>query len=641
MKLKTTINQTKNLLKKSYHLSILLLIPLALIIYSIITSTTHQDILSAFATILNTSIYSFIIVALVSFEFFYKSKSNNLDEIIKSTPNYRKFNISQIIVMLIYCATLFIISTLGGLFICIAYSQFSLLWITEMLLNTLLNFFLIPFTASMISYCLAKRFKRASGYAMLILFVLLTTSLSNDVAYILNESGFNIFSFIMFFDIFSPSLDWTPVYAFGQSILPYRWYIVLFWLFLMSFVVLVKSTNKSKKDAIFTSVSLALTITFLYLSLTPMSVLLLSSDDPQRSIMADQDYYRLLTDNVELQEADFSVIEYDLDIKVANQLEVAATLSVDNNDLDEYSFTLYHGYEIEKVTFDDGTAADFLQDGDYFTIYASNKASESLTIYYRGYNTIYYSNLQGTFLPGYFAYYPLSGKRSVYDMEYYGMSQNRLDEETLFTVKIDSILTVYSNLSNTGDNEFSGYTDGLTLLSGMYETYTDENLTIVYPYLDSQITEQTIIENIIENYGTDYLPTSTKTVLITPSINNISPYTAYCCFSDSVIIQSIYNMDLVYENQVLCANKQALYTTYMIYLNNSEDLRLSLAMQKEQFAANFQDLEYEEMMSSNASYLIIEFLDYYGEDEGRELIEEYLFSADTDNAYWKDFIQID
>lgn len=67
-------------------------------------------------------------------------------------------------------------------------------------------------------------------------FVLLGSPLSNYLGEMLYEFSrnvsINIFPLLRLFDIFPPALNYQPVYAFGQSVLPYRWLTALFWLLL-------------------------------------------------------------------------------------------------------------------------------------------------------------------------------------------------------------------------------------------------------------------------------------------------------------------------------------------------------------------------------------------------------------------------
>ena len=168
---------------------------------------------------------------------------------------------------------------------------------------------------------------------------------------------------------------------------------------------------------------------------------------------------------------------------------------------------------------------NFEQNGDYITLYNYNDSCKSFTFYYSGHSTIYYTNYQGVFLPGYFPYYPQSGWKKVYDRDYQGFSQSKLEKPAFFNVNVNCNKEIYSNLQKQGKNKFSGYTDGLTLLAGHYSAYTKDGIEIVFPYLNSDYNDNNIEKYVCDLVGTNALPNSIKTVFITPSINNISPYT--------------------------------------------------------------------------------------------------------------------
>lgn len=75
-------------------------------------------------------------------------------------------------------------------------------------------------------------FHRINGCLGLVLFTLLGSPLSNYLGEMFysfsRDVSINIFPFLRLFDVFPPSLNYAPIFAFGQSVLPYRWLTVLF-----------------------------------------------------------------------------------------------------------------------------------------------------------------------------------------------------------------------------------------------------------------------------------------------------------------------------------------------------------------------------------------------------------------------------
>ena len=333
---------------------------------------------------------------------------------------------TQILMLLSFLFICMLVTLLLGLVITEKYNCWSASWILELILNTFLSFFMIPSCGVLMGVVFSKYFKRVNGYLLMILFLVLCSSMMNDIAIMLYELNINIYPLIFIFNFFPPALNWTPIYAFGSSILPYRWILAVFWTCIFVVLLLCHLNNKTIKDKLKIFISFILSASCIVLLLQPMSILLLDSDDPERSIMADWDYYYVMFPNDNIESANFNIDEYNLDIHIGNEMKATAKLTVDNINLQEYKFTLYHKFKIDKVLDDDGKEINFEQNGDYITLYNYNDSCKSFTFYYSGHSTIYYTNYQGVFLPGYFPYYPQSGWKKVYDRDYQGFSQSKL-----------------------------------------------------------------------------------------------------------------------------------------------------------------------------------------------------------------------
>lgn len=596
--------------------------------------------LNDFTEILKLSLFAFIFSSFIAYEFSYKVKRSHVEECLRTQHKaYTALIAIQILMLQVFIFVYMLVTLLFGFAITVKYNCWSTSWTLEMFLNIFLSFFMIPSCGVLMGVVVSKYFKRVNGYLLMILFLVLCSSMMNDVAIMLYELNINFYPLIFIFNFFPPALDWTPIYAFGSSILPYRWILAVFWTCIFVVLLLCHLNNKTIKDKLKIFISFILSAFCIVLLLQPMSILLLDSDDPERSIMADWEYYHVMFPNDNIESANFNVDEYNLDIHICNEMKATAKLTVDNINLQEYKFTLYHKFKIDKVLDDDGKEINFEQNGDYITLYNYNDSCKSFTFYYSGYSTIYYTNYQGVFLPGYFPYYPQSGWKKVYDRDYQGFSQSKLEKPAFFNVNVNCNKEIYSNLQKQGKNKFSGYTDGLTLLAGHYSTYTKDGIEIVFPYLNSDYTDNNIEKYVCDLVGTNALPNSIKTVFITPSINNISPYTSYCQFSDSLTLQSIYEIEKAYEAQRLCSNKQALYEIYRNYLKNPDAIREHVTTKQNEFSKMYPNERYEDVVPLGADEYLIKYLDYYGEEEGLKKIAEYLQSSTTDDIYWKDFIK--
>lgn len=596
--------------------------------------------LNDFAEVLKFSFFTFIVCSFVAYEFSYKVKRNNVEECLRIQHKaYMTLIKTQILILHGFVFICMLVTLLGGFIITVKYNCWSTSWILEMFLNIFLSFLMIPYCGVLMGVVVSKYFKRVNGYLFMLLFLVLCSPMMNDIAITLYELNINIYPLIFIFNFFPPALDWTPIYAFGSSILPYRWILTIFWICIFVVLLLCHLNNKTVKDKLKISISLILSAFCIVLLLQPMSILLLDSDDPERSIMADWEYYYVIYPNDKIESANFEIDEYNLDVHIGNEMKVTAKLTVDSINLKEYRFTLYHKFKIDKVLDDNGKEINFEQNGDYITLYIYESLCKSFTFYYHGHSSIYYTNQQGVFLPGYFPYYPQSGWRKVYDRDYQGFAQSKLEKPAFFNVNINCNKEIYSNLEKQGKNKFSGYTDGLTLLAGHYSTYTKDGVKIVFPYLNVDYNDKNIEKYVCDLFGTNALPNSIKTVFITPSINNISPYTYYCQFSDSVTLQSIYEIERAYGAQQLCSNKQALYDIYRSYLKDSDAIRAHVTTKQNEFSKMYPNERYEDVVPLGADEYLVKYLDYYGEEKGLKKIEEYLQSSTTDDIYWKDFIK--
>ena len=143
---------------------------------------------------------------------------------------------------------------------------------------------------------------------------------------------------------------------------------------------------------------------------------------------------------------------------------------------DVYRFTLYRTYRIHRVIDENGTELPFTQDGDYFTI-TPDQATKKITVEYKGYSPMFYSNRQGICLPGCFPYYPWAGYKQIYyatpdaESELVSFIPRTDLPEASFSVSLSSKYPVFTNMGISRSKEpISGTANALSLMSGMLET---------------------------------------------------------------------------------------------------------------------------------------------------------------------------
>ena len=580
-------------------------------------STLYDDAaLGALDIPLKFSLASFAVFSFLSFEMSYKLRRYKLDECMNTVAHAkRKIFLAQGVIFVVIILIFFAFFNIWSLLLFVKYRNFNC-WhgkfIIQTVLNMLLSHFFVPCCAAAMGMSASLLFRRINGCLGLVLFVLLGSPLSNYLGEMVYEFSrnvsINIFPLLRLFDIFPPALNYRPVYAFGQSVLPYRWLTALFWLLLSLFVISLKTGERNRRFRAAPAVFASLALAFLVVSQLPASRVIVGSDDPKYSMeYGDKEYYYKAYDfysddydedgaNKEWAhfEKEFDVTDYDLEIKVGNNLHVRAAITVDKPNLEKYDFTLYHGYKISSVRDGSGNKLRFEQDGDRFTVFNPEKKSlDRIVLKYSGFSTQYYSNLQGLFLPGYFPYYPHSGSLPVYNMGMGEIYRFVLDKPTHFRVKVDSSQTVYSGLEQTGKNEFEGKTTGLTLVSGLYDCYEKDGVKMVYPYLHFYCGQEKQRAKFFDNYrSTETLPDNIKTVIIIPSIGGSVNYTGY------------------YKRLNIEPWKFDLYQNYMSYANGNESTRKFM-----------RENGSEEVYST---YDFIQYINRVGEEEALKRMSKYL-----------------
>ena len=446
-------------------------------------------------------------------------------------------------------------------------------------------------------------------------------------AFLYETIGWDLSFFFKSFDFYPADLNFVPVYDFGISLLPHRWGILLFWILFLFCIIYFKTSSKTTAKKLFKiAVPAVLAAVCLITALSPASKILRASYNMTESVSADEIYYDKHPSDVIPKNPGFKITEYNADLRAFLKLSATVTMTVDNTDLEEYAFTLYHGYKVKSAKDQNGNTLNFAQDGDFLTVYTQEK-TKTITLKYTGFSTKFYSNVQGLFLPGYFPYLPQSGFRTVYS--YYEQDTARLlyDEDAQFHIKIHTPGKVYSNLKETERNTFSGKGNP-TFLCGLYDEYITENgIRVIYQYMD-KVMFNTIgnIESETERlFGMPCLDENTRTIFIIPDTNLLSPYLKYADLGDYILCNQITSLETLYSLQTEPENKSAakrLYENY-IFLADGQERNQYIS-----FLADAQNLD------GKVSACFSEFITKYGEEEGLERIKTYLEDeSDTRTSY--------
>ena len=411
--------------------------------------------------------------------------------------------------------------------------------------------------------------KKIPAY-LLMIFITVMTSRILDILWLAFYSSTNIdiFKITGLFELTAPSTNWTPNTAFGYSMLPYRFAAIIFWIIIFTLGIIL-SLHKINKRKIKSVVCIILSIICIMVYYMPSSKVIMD----QRNIdgpNADYEYYTKHEDDITIEKNNFNITDLSMEISTNLMLKAKVVIKVDNKNLEKYKFTLYHGYNIQNIKIN-GEDAEFNRKLDYFEI-NNNKHDkiDAITINYNGYSSRYYSNVQGSILPGFLPFYPMAGYQEVYDLNYQSFVPNHSDVNINFDVKVSSMKQFYSNLNENDKNHFSGNSKSLTLISGLYKTITIEDIRVVYPYPDVKELSKNNIEKYIKNFKASNIDNNKiKTIIILPSLNQGEFETVY---SDNNYIISRWVVDIQddYVKSLISKHKLELYYCIDAFENDNE-----------------------------------------------------------------------
>lgn len=325
--------------------------------------------------------------------------------------------------------------------------------------------------------------------------------------------------------------------AYGLSMEPFHWALVLFWVGLC--LALLCWMLRRRKGLLMRILSGAFAVVCVFglwgyanpgsnwRSATRISV--------EANANSDAVYYgdtEAAVQQNETKPAGFSVTDYVLDLSFWKDLSATATLTLDGTQLPEYDFTLYHGYTVRSVTDGEGNPLSYERWHDYLRVKAPEGAAlTTVRIAYSGYHLTYYSSMQGAFLPGFFPYYPMEGLFPVMEEGdiYYTIPAQ--EAERNFTIQVNSPCEAFSNLSGKDGNTLTGKAKYLTIVAGMYEEKDFEGDHIIAPYgtdvfeIGSELEER--MAHLSEVSGVTFTAPALEKVIYAPNLllpmNNEQP----------------------------------------------------------------------------------------------------------------------
>ena len=454
---------------------ILLVCFLGNLVYSCYSFSLNNDVLIYLKNSIKLCLLSFVILCFTSYEFFYLYKRCYIDEALYSHKNGKTRILTSTVTVLLFIPALEFFSAFVFNFVIFLSSGMNDYSYSYHIFSVL---FLYVFLGGIIPILLgvffAQKTKRIVSYALMALIIFLVSSTSDFIPGGLSQvTKINFWEAKYFLAYILPNdLEWYINHDYGMYAEIYRWNLIIFWISLLSFLFF--KLCQIKKTAL-KAVLLSLT---LLISTFNLVGYFYGGSHIEKGAQLDSismsDYLFYTENEQKNQEPDFEVTSYDMDLSIYRQLDAEVSMTLSDTGLEYYNFTLYHGYNVLKITDIEGNALKYNREGDYVTV-IGNGNLQLISIKYSGYSPILYSNYQACSLPGFFAYYPIPGFHKITG-DYTTYNPIEIKSGTEFNIRVDSARQFYSNLDEVKNekNCFVGVTSYPTLFSGFYKSNSSD-----------------------------------------------------------------------------------------------------------------------------------------------------------------------
>lgn len=454
---------------------ILLVCFLGNLVYSCYSFSLNNDVLIYLKNSIKLCLLSFVILCFTSYEFFYLYKHCYIDEALYSHKNGKTRILTSTVTVLLFIPALEFFSAFVFnfvIFLSSGMNDYSYLYHIFSVL--FLYVFLGGIIPILLGVFFAQKTKRIVSYALMALIIFLVSSTSDFIPGGLSQvTKINFWEAKYFLAYILPNdLEWYINHDYGMYAEIYRWNLIIFWISLLSFLFF--KLCQIKKTAL-KAVLLSLT---LLISTFNLVGYFYGGSHIEKGAQLDSismsDYLFYTENEQKNQDPDFEVTSYDMDLSIYRQLDAEVSMTLSDTGLEYYNFTLYHGYNVLKITDIEGNALKYNREGDYVTV-IGNGNLQLINIKYSGYSPILYSNYQACSLPGFFAYYPIPGFYKITG-DYTTYNPIEIKSGTEFNIRVDSARQFYSNLDEVKNekNCFVGVTSYPTLFSGFYKSNSSD-----------------------------------------------------------------------------------------------------------------------------------------------------------------------
>ena len=445
---------------------ILLVCFLGNLVYSCYSFSLNSDVLIYLKNSIKLCLLSFVILCFTSYEFFYLYKRCYIDEALYSHKNGKTRILTNTVTVLLFIPALEFFSAFVFnfvIFLSSGMNDYSYLYHIFSVL--FLYVFLGGIIPILLGVFFAQKTKRIVSYALMALIIFLVSSTSDFIPGGLSQvTKINFWEAKYFLAYILPNdLEWYINHDYGMYAEIYRWNLIIFWISLLSFLFFkLCQIKKTALKAVLLSLTLLISTFNLVGYFYGESHI---EKGAQLDSISMSDYLFYTENEQKNQDPDFEVTSYDMDLSIYRQLDAEVSMTLSDTGLEYYNFTLYHGYNVLKITDIEGNALKYNREGDYVTV-IGNGNLQLINIKYSGYSPILYSNYQACYLPG---FYKITGDYTTYN-------PIEIKSETEFNIRVDSARQFYSNLDEVKNekNCFVGVTSYPTLFSGFYKSNSSD-----------------------------------------------------------------------------------------------------------------------------------------------------------------------
>lgn len=593
-----------------------------------IFSYSRVDILFNERVVLEFSTVLFILFLFISYEYFSKASHVGFTECLSATKNGVLFRLNQFLVIecfvLLFTVALTILSFVKPIQSGIADNTY---FIYAVQLNVM-YFFIADTIAVLIGLALSHIKNNIISYVLLIfsafMFSPLALMIPNAVLAANNKVYLHpIFYMFKIMPYNFPSYNYD-IYGFPMN--SHNYMLALFWISLLLLTLTLITMKKHREIKAAVSGVLAVVVLFsgVFVNL-PHSEYLSNKNDVKNGPCEGVEYYNFTTPLKERpmqyeKEANFNITSMELDLKIKRLLKAEAAIGIDDSSLDEYIFTLYRGYKIKSITNADGDELRFDRYSDYVTVYPDeNSVTDKIIFNYEGHSPTYISNSQGTYLPAGFAYYPINGFHYMFNIQSQGYFRTLFDNPIQIHLNVDTNKTVFSNLGRVAENTFSGFSDGLTIVSGFYKETEIDGCKLIYKYIDADCNynDEQINNEIVNIIKANSDKLRDKVIIQAPLLTTNTTYESYFEAYDHIMFNSDIsvlsgNIDRYYSETEKNRFIDLYYKMLTYYDENSDLYKACIDLQNE----NTTDFD-----ENDIDYILAQKINEYGFDKAFKWVE--------------------